>query len=309
MLLILAVLLAGLTTSTPIRVRDGPLIPDTNQAPHTATPTGSGIPATRTPTPRPTATKTQVPTKTPTTWPISPAVLALGEDLIDYYRIENAFRCGGDGDAHDCMMQEPDALVLARIAIAEAPSDVNDQVYVMWLVRLRADLGYKNNRYSGGWCGDGWCYDPGRWGEPTTIKDEALCVTGCQFSPARVAQHIYFPCRLSGTDPMRKMLCPTDNQLGDFDVAYRAALSVLAAPLSDLPAGMRGYDNFRSPSIAGSGQHNRLGGLDSIQFWPSGNVWRDELLDDNIFWGMEKVTPTPRPGSRPLISASELPDG
>jgi hypothetical protein len=233
---------------------------------------------------------------------MSPIVCLFGQDLVDFYRIWDAYDCGGDGDAHDCMMAEPDALIVARMAIGEAPSDANDQVYVMWLIRLRAELGFKNARLSNGWCGEDWCYRPGRWGEPTTIRTEALCVGGCQFSPAKYASHVYFPCLLSETNPARKMLCPTDDQLADFDLAYRNALAVLAAPLQDFPQELRGYDNFRSPSITGPGQFNRVGGLPSEKFWPFGNIWRDEFLDDNIFWGMEKVTPTPRPvADRPTL--------
>lgn len=277
----IAVLLAALVSSTPVRVRDGPLIrPPTEQALPTVTPTGTGIPATPSQTPRPTATTR--PTPTPTTWPMSPAVLALGEDAVDLYRIWNAWKCGGS--AHDCMMQESDAMVLTRIAIAEAPSSINDQVLVMWLIRLRAELGYKNRRLTGGWCGDQKCYVPGRWGEPTTIKTEALCVDGCQFSPASYAQHVYFACQIDPTIHMRMALCPTDDQLGTFDLAYHAAQDMLAAPLTDFPIALRGYDGFRSPSIAGEGQRNRVDGLKSQRLWPGGNIWRDELLDDNLFW-------------------------
>lgn len=295
LLLLVAVLLATLTTSTPIRVRDGPLLqPSTDRAPATLTPTGTGIPATPSRTPRPTATTR--PTPTPTTWPKSPAVYAVGEETVEQYRIWSAFECGADGDAHDCMMRESDAMVLTRIAIGEAPSSVNDQTYVMWLIRLRAELGYKNKRYSGGWCGDRKCYVPGRWGDPTSIKTEALCVDGCQFSPAAYTQHVYFPCQLDPTNHIRMMLCPTDDQLGAFHVAYMAAQYILTAPLSDFPRNLRGYDGFRSPSITGEGQHNRSGGMDSKRLWAGGNIWRDELLDDNLFWEMIEMTPTPSQG-------------
>lgn len=300
-LLLLAVILAGLTTSTPVRVRDGPLIEPTASPTTTPSPT-AGIPAAQ--VRRPTATSQPTAAPTPTTWPMSPAVGVVGQDMVDLYRIENSWRCGGD--VHDCMMAEDDALVLARIALAEAPSSVNDQIAVMWLIRLRAELGYKNRKYSQGWCGDRWCYIPGVWGDPTSIKTEALCVEGCQFSPAQYAQHVYFPCGLADTNHMRLALCPTDDQLGAFAVAYAAAQVVLAAPLSEFPAELRGFDSFRSPSVAGEGQRNRVDGLRSVKLWPGGNIWRDELLDDNIFWGMVEATPTPKPVLQPTSSGARL---
>jgi hypothetical protein len=184
------------------------------------------------------------------------------------------------------MMGEPEEMILARVAMGEAPSDLNDRIYVMWLIRLRSELGFKNARLSHGWCGDDWCYEPGRWGERTTIRVEALCVGGCQFSPARVAQRIYYPCQLPDVDPMRKMLCPTDDQLADFEATVDAARMILGLPLDAFPEEMRGYDNFRSPTITGPGQFNRQGGLRSVQFWRHGNIWRDEFVDDNLFWEM-----------------------
>lgn len=297
----LAVILAGLTTSTPVRVRDGPLIEATATPTASPSPTASSL---ATQVPKPTATTQPTPAPTPTTWPMSPAVSVVGIDTADFYRIENAWRCGGS--AHTCMEQEPDALVLARMALAEAPSSINDQIAVMWLIRLRAELGYKNYKYSQGWCGDRWCYVPGQWGEPTSIKTEALCVEGCQFSPAAYAEHVYYPCGLAETNHMRLALCPSDDQLGTFDMAYRAAVDVLAAPLSAFPSEQRGYDSFRSPSVAGEGQRNRVDGLRSVKLWPNGNIWRDELLDDNILWGMVEATPTPRPVLQPEESDARL---
>lgn len=229
----------------------------------------------RCPEPLPTLAPTPSPTPTATP-PLSSAVDLFG-DRVDLYRISDGFKCGGS--PHDCMEVEPEAIMLARIAIGEAPEDLNDRIYVIWLIRLRADLGFKNARLSGG-----WRYVPGRWGEPTTIRREALCDGGCQFSPARVAQRIYYPCLLSDVDPMRKMLCPTDDQLADFDATVRAAERILLAPLSEFPVDLRGYDNFRSPSITGPGQFNRQGGMKSVQFFRHGNIWRDEFLDDNLFW-------------------------
>jgi hypothetical protein len=202
----------------------------------------------------------------------------VGPDLVNTFRIQDGFACGGS--AHDCMEEEEDAIVLARVAIGESPSSPGDQIYVMWLIKFRAYLGFKNaGHYSG------WRDIPARWGPRTTIKQEALCYRGCQFSPARVATRIYYPCLLSETDSMRKMLCPTDADLPEFLFAYNAAKAILDAPIADFPQELRGYDNFRSPSITGPGQRNRLpDGLKSQQFFARANIWRDEFPDDNDFW-------------------------
>jgi len=207
----------------------------------------------------------------------SPVSDLIGAALVDAFRIEDGWRCGGS--AQRCMWGEDDALILARVAIGESPSSPNDQIYIMWLIRFRAYLGFKNaGAYSG------WENDPARWGPATSIKREALCSGGCQFSPVRAADDIYFGCSLRDTHPLRKMLCPTDEQLPDFAFAYGAAQQIVAAPITDFPVELRGYDNFRSPSITGPGQFNGGGGLRSAQFWPRANIWRDEFTDDNLFW-------------------------
>jgi len=207
----------------------------------------------------------------------------IGPELVEAFRIEDGWACGGS--AHECMKGEEDALVLARIAIGESPSSPGDQIYIMWLIKFRAYLGFKNAGKYGGWYND-----PARWGPMTTIKDEALCLRGCQFSPARVALSIYFPCLLSETNAMRKMLCPIDADLPDFLFAYDAAKAILAAPIAEFPEEMRGYDNFRSPSITGPGQRNRMpDGLKSQQFFPRANIFRDEFPDDNAFWDAREI--------------------
>jgi hypothetical protein len=84
---------------------------------------------------------------------------------------------------------------------------------------------------------------------------------------------------------MRKMLCPIDADLPDFLFAYTAAQAILDAPISDFPVELRGYDNFRSPSIVGERQRNRPpDGLLSKQFFPRANIWRDEFPDDSQYW-------------------------
>lgn len=216
--------------------------------------------------------------------PPTPAEGIVGPATADAWRIDNAWPCGGG--ANFCVSEESDAMVLTRIALAESPSSVNDQVYIMWLIRLRAELGFKRaGRYAG------TREIHARWGPRTTIKQEALCDGGCQFVVMKAIDDIYFPCELSDHNPLRLMLCPTDDQLPAFAFAHTAAVRVLVAPLSDFPVELRGYDSYLSPSVTGPGQRNREGGLKSRQFWQGSNIWRDSYPDDNLFWQLYPEAP------------------
>ncbi len=221
-----------------------------------------------------------IPTPRPTATAVSIVPSVIGEDLVDLFRIEDVFRCGHT--VNECLMSEPDALVMARIALGEAPSSPSDQVYIMWNLRLSAYLGYKNaGAYSG------WNNDPARWGPPTTIKREALCVGGCQYEVVRVAMGYFYPCQMPETAGLRLMLCPLTDDLPRFAFAYEAALQILAADiLRDYPEELKGYETFRSAWTEGLGRRQRAGGLQNQQFFPRANVWRDESPDDNIFWRM-----------------------
>lgn len=188
------------------------------------------------------------------------------------------------------MWHEPDELVLARISIGEAPQSLSDRAYVMWNIKLRSELGFKNAAEYGGYRAV-----PGRWGPSTSVKREALCDGGCQYSPARAAAGLYYPCNLSAGSPMRFMLCPTDRQLVEFDATVRMARQILAAPLSDMPLELRGYDGFRSPTIVGVGGIFRPGGLRAQQFFHGQNVWMDEYPEDNVYWSGGGATSTPAP--------------
>jgi len=239
------------------------------------------------------------PTPTPTATAIPPAAEYLGFEYFDLFRIENAFDCGGS--AHDCMWSEPDDLVLTRIAMGEAPNSINDRIYIMWTIVLRAELGFKNSRH------EGHIWDD-RWGERTSIKEEALCNSGCQFSPARAAQDIYFPCRLPEGSNMRIMLCPTDDQIPAFLATYIAARRLKTAPLSDFPMELRGYDGFRSPSVSWNGTIDWLGGQPSRQMFPRGNVWRDEYPEDNAFWqAFDQAPPKIPTGTSTAAPATKTP--
>jgi hypothetical protein len=232
-----------------------------------------------------------MPTPTPT--PTARAVVDMYmPEMVDFFRIENSWECGGS--IHDCVANEPDPLILTRVAMAESPSSLNDRAYVMWNIKMRSALGFKNAPYYSGPYNDEF---PDRWGPETTIAEEALCFGGCQYEVMRSAQHLYYGCGLPDTAWNRAMFCPTDEQLGDFFLTYQLAIKIVNADITDMPYELRGYDGFRSPQISWNGRIDWDGGLPSRWFFPRANVWRDEYPKDNIFWDniQAGMTPTPLP--------------
>jgi hypothetical protein len=198
------------------------------------------------------------------------------------------------------MHRESDAMILARVAIGEAPNSYDDQVLVMWNIKLRAALGFKEAL-------PGSRRPENRWGPETSIAVEALCNGGCQYSPVRVTERIYFPCALSSGNPLRKMLCPTDAQLPDFYLTWLAANAVADHHIIDFPEWARGFESFRSPSVTWHGRTHRSGGLPSVQFFNQGNIWQDEYPEDNVFWQEVEagVTPTAIPSATPTRTPTE----
>lgn len=218
------------------------------------------------------------PTPTPTPTAPAPMVEWIGPELISEFRMETVWDCGGT--VNRCMHTESEALVLARVAIGEAPNSFGDRVYIMWSIKMNAALGFKEAL-------PGWRRPVDSWGPPTGIYVEALCNGGCQYSPVRIADQIFYPCELSQHHALRSMLCPTDEQLGGFWGTYLYAEKIVAADLSDFPEPLKGYEHFRSPTIDGVGRFHREDGRRSRIFFPGGNVWRDEYPNDDAFWGLE----------------------
>jgi len=222
----------------------------------------------------PLTTASTPPTPTPTAVP--PIYEEIGPELVDQFRIESVWSCGGSMTR--CLHAESDPLILTRVAMGEAPHSLSDRVFVMWSIRLRAALGFKEAL-------PGYLAVPDRWGPETSIAVEALCNGGCQYSPVRAAEGIYFPCEeLDERHALRSMLCPTDDQLGDFYLTWTFATEIAFANLDQFPTDLRGFESFRSPSVSWISQINRPGGQRSIRFFPNGNIWRDEFPQDNVFW-------------------------
>jgi len=219
------------------------------------------------------------PTSVATAVVFSPFADYIGLDLVEQFRITtHEIWHEGNGSIREYMLTESDAMVLTRIAMGEAPSCIDDRIMVMWNIRLRAELGFKNAGAYGGWRAE-----PDRWGPPTSIKREG--VSG-QYAPVTATNNVYFP--LIVNSHIRAMISPTDKQLGAFYLTYIVALKIVDAPMSDYPEQLKGFDSFRAPSIAWHGQRNRPGGLKSIQLFSRGEIWRDEYPQDNVFWELLK---------------------
>ena len=282
----LALIFLGAFTNTKVSAKEVPKLPNPTQT-ATAIPTLANSP---------TPTKTPAPTKTPTATPTpdldlsdpydefageepSPIEVFIGLDMVRKIRITTQ-DIWDAGSVADVMWNEEDAMVLTRIAMGESPSSFNDRVYIMWNIRLRAELGFKGAGYY-----SGNRSMPDRWGPETSIKQEALCSGGCQYEPARAVHNIYFPLKVNSH--LRKMLYPVDEDLIDFLITYRMAVQILEADFDkDYPEELRGYDGFRSPDISWIGRKHREGGLPSAQFFERQEVWRDEYEKDNIYWNL-----------------------
>lgn len=217
---------------------------------------------------------------------ITPIQEMIGFELLDQFTITTCeiWQEGG-GSINGYMMTESDAMILTRVAMGEAPASFDDRFYIMWNIKLRVELGFKN-------AGDGgWDPPTDKWGDPTSIRREALCWGGCQYAPVRATSNIYFPEELGrGQDFIRGMLAPhTSSQLMNFWFTYQAALEIVDVPITDMPMELRNYDSFRSPQVDWIGTRHWIGGYKSVQFFEYGNIWRDQYSQDNEFWQSLKL--------------------
>jgi len=171
------------------------------------------------------------------------------------------------------LIRESDALILTRVALGEAPYCLQDQIYIMWNIKLRAELGYKNYNKGPN------AHKIDRWGAPTSIQMEALCVGGCQYDIVRVIENVIYPERADNI--LRLMLHPDNEQLEQFYNAYEEAVRILSLPLSEMPEELIGYDGFLSNEASDTNFIDWYGGNKRIQLTSCGNVWNDKYKEDN----------------------------
>jgi len=211
-----------------------------------------------------------------------PIYITVGIENVDLFRITTCeiWEVGG-GSLPAVIAQESDALAMTRVVMGENPHSLNERVYIMWLIRIRAELGYKNAVRRG------WNPPADRWWDiPTSIKKEALCMPACQFASASMWFNIYFTAS-TNNQQLTAMVYPRGQQLIDFLHTYEMAQWILDQPMSNYPDELRGYDEFRASSIAGEGAYYREGGLPSRIMFREGsswNVFRDVSPWDNVFF-------------------------
>lgn len=210
----------------------------------------------------------------------------------------------GNWRVNHYMLHESDALVLTRTAMGEAPDNLDDRILVMWLIKIRAQLGYKNGRW-------GFVGTIDRWGPPSSIKMEALCIGGCQFEVWRAAQYVIRPSQLPTTGILSKMLYPADEYLDDFADTYVQALAIVDARLRDAPEILRGYDGFLSPGASDTHFIDwKPNGLKRLQLsGEGGNVWIDHFKQDNHFWDLlpGRLALTPSAVPSPTSTETQVP--
>lgn len=226
------------------------------------------------------------PTPTPPPIPVE-----IPTELIEEFRI-TGYEVGtiGQWSMNAYIMRESEAMILTRVALGESQDSFEDRVAIMWLIKMRAELGFK-------WAGRMGYLRQGqsdRWGPPSTIAAESICVGGCQFSVMQPIEYITGPQKIATTSPMRLMLHPTDEQLPVFYETYLAALEIVELPLTAMPRWLQGYDSFRAVWID-QGDIYRSGGLETIQFFDQGDVWSDRWSQDNRYFDLHYVEVTPTP--------------
>jgi YD repeat-containing protein len=254
--------------------------PDTPPQPPT-TPPGPG-PSPLPPTPSPAPSPTPPPSATPTCTPVpTPTPTSIPDDeLEDLSRItpEEISQAGG---LSNYLWGESDALTLTRVATGESHESVPDQELVMWIIKMRAELGYSNSSSRG------FNPPPDRWGASTSIKVEALnpgqfeCVETAYVDYKNYAED-FNPETYDGKGNLRAMLSPVD--INDFRSTYEMALALVNSPISSMPEELKGFDGFLS-SNAGTGVTFWEGGLESSQL-RGANVYNDSSWFDNIYFGL-----------------------
>jgi hypothetical protein len=245
---------------TPSPIPTGTPVPPTSTSePSTETP----VPPTETPEP-PTGTS-----EPPTGTPPSPTPLTPPEDCprITSEAIAQA------GGLPNYLQGESNVCTLTRVAMGESHENEEDRELIMWLIKIRADLGYGNGNSRG--------FNPphDRWGASTSIKQEAL--NPGQFQNVEVAYPTTDPEAWPETGNIRAMLSPTDAQLQGFLNTYQTALSIVDLPISSAPEKLRGFDGFVADDAGvywtGGKTSSKLAGY---------NAYYDQSWFDNIYFGL-----------------------
>ncbi len=184
---------------------------------------------------------------------------------------------------------------MARIAMGEATDNSDERLRIMWLIKIRAELGYMNANARGR---DLFYID--HYGQKSTIRNELL-KDSKQFQVVDAALPVLDPERdtyLANLPHIKAMLYPNDNQVEEFKTLYSNAKLILTIQEDGLKTStdpqlnqIRGYDEYRAYAITKSEEGQVLwNGGKTSQLLGSGssntiNLWRDVLPMDNVFFG------------------------
>jgi hypothetical protein len=252
------------------------LTPSNTPMPGLPTNAPTPVPPTNTPTPMPPTNTPWPPTPTPT-----PGPMLTPTPHADLFRITSQKISIAGGMANH-LRTEPEALVLARIAIGEGQEEnLLEQEYIMWTVRARAAIGFANG---GG--------HRGVIVTPTTINDEAL--NGNAYHAIQGILSYTAPEHTACHNNLTRMTYPCNGKfLDDFNEAYQKAIQVMSKAITEMPEPVRGFESFASTSTTQPGLYCTEGEFDSTitrrhaQLAPSVNpdshstIFRDCYLNDN----------------------------
>jgi hypothetical protein len=237
----------------------------------------------------PTATNTLQPTATPD----YPALFSITKAEID-----------SAGGIANYLRSESPELLLARTGMGEgADKNLKDRTYVMWIVKVRAEIGLSN-------------YKAGipSTSQMTSITAEGLALKpgvpanttnpdGYQFSAiGALIVDPYGSIQADCKTNVRRMSNPCDVQ--EFLETYNAAKTIANSSISSIPQELKGFDTFTSQSAGKPGQKCQFGDYDpkynrlAEQLAGSGSsVFFDCFWPDNIILktiqGDPYATPSP----------------
>jgi hypothetical protein len=252
-------------TPTPT-VTIGPTHPSTAEA--TATDTPEPLDPTATPTAS--ATPLPTPTEPPSATPIHTPTTSR-EKWAEIARITREDIQAYGGTMESYWRSESPEITLARIALAESPHSKQDRRYVMWIVKIRAHVGYFSN---GAIIDEVWAREPWQFEPVYDIRNV--------FDPRAEAAAGVFKCG----NNVNLMIYPCDDQnhpddlnslaLTTFIETVAVAKQILDTPIQAAPEELSGMDSFVAPERGHCGTGKSL--------VPGGNCYYDGTdLDDNLW--------------------------
>jgi hypothetical protein len=194
------------------------------------------------------------------------------------------------GTMAEYLRSESDVALLTRVAMSESSMIREDRRLVMWVVRIRMEIGYSTGS------------------APSTVKQETLDAGSGQFQVTGPILQITDPraAAQGGNGPafackgyLNGAIYPCDNpaepdnlastQLEKWKASYVDAMDILYTPrerfLTKFPEKLRRLEEFRGYGDGNTGKiMQRQIDNGYIQFYTWGNVYKDVSPEDNKLW-------------------------